>query len=37
MGPFLNSCKVKQHKDGDVGNLQKFEHFYDYFRHSCYA
>ena len=36
MGSFLIIVvKLYSYKDSDVGNLQKFEYFYEYFRHSC--
>ena len=35
MGPFLIIVvKLSSYKDGNVGNLRKFEYLYDYFRHS---
>ena len=35
MGSFLIIVlKLSSYKDGDVGNLQKIEYEYDYFRHS---
>ena len=38
MGSFLIIVvKLSIYKDGDVGNLRKFEYFYDYFRHSSNA
>ena len=35
VGSFLLIVlKLYSYKDGDVGNLRKFEYFYDYFKHS---
>ena len=35
LGPFRTvAIKLYSVKDGDVVNLQKVEHLYDYFRHS---
>ena len=36
MGSFLIIVvNLSSYKYGDVGNIQKFEYLYNYFRHSC--